>query len=460
MKHGILALLLLATAMQLTSCDEDTFSSSPMHQPYFTADTLAFDTLISTIPSSTKSITLHNPTSEDLLIGRIYLNSGGASGFRINVDGHPGTDFRDIELWARDSLYIFVEASLPETGNALPQPVNDEIIVETNGVRQILTLHAHAQDAHLWYGRTLAQDTTLTQGKPWVIYDSLVVAEGVRLTCMPGVRMLFHAGSELKVRGTLRCEGNARNPIVFRGDRTDRLFSYLPYDRTPGLWQGIRFFSSSMDNLLDGIDLHSAIIGVCGDSAAATATPRLLIHNSRIHNSSQTALFLEGMQAEITNSLITNSANNLVYLRNGDYRFTHCSLLNFYAFSARGGSIVLGDASDSLRIRLINCLLSGKKNTSPQQVITMEEKGITLTGNEERIRVEHATSISDRTNYLNLNKDGDFVYDFRPTTDNLGINTLFTSESQAAAAALPFDLNGISRVIDEAPDAGCYEYKE
>ncbi len=63
-----------------------------------------------------------------------------------------------------------------------------------------------------------------------------------------------------------KAAGTAEKPVTMRGDRIDRMFDYLPYDRTPGQWQGIRLREASADNELKYTDLHSAYHGIVVDS--------------------------------------------------------------------------------------------------------------------------------------------------------------------------------------------------
>ncbi|MGI6219969.1 MAG: hypothetical protein ACOYJE_08980 [Bacteroidaceae bacterium] len=473
-----LGLLLFAGA-----CSDEDFSTSPADQPFFMADTLFFDTLISTVPSSTRQIVLYNPNDKDLRIERIALRSQGSSGFMINVDGQPGNDaegnyqeISDVEIWRQDSLYILVEARLPEQGASTPQHVTDEIIVQTNGETRSIVLSAYAQDALILHGHTISQDTVLSAGKPLVVYDSLVVPAGVTLTCQAGARLMFHNGAGLSVHGTLITEGTATQPVVFRSDRMDRLFSYLPYDNTPGLWEGIHFHPESEGNVLAFADIHSANTAVLCSPSADRSQQKLVLYSTRIHNSAYNALQLWQCNVEATNCLFSNSGQELVSLTGTEARFVHCSLLNFYPFAAHDDALLRAysdqaeegngnndpaSTADTTRVWLLNCLLSGKENSTPDHsALTAEEKGLYIAGDEATVFIEHATAISDNEHYVNLNERGDYQYDFHPTAENLGVNALTSPEAQETAQGVPQDLDGNSRIQDGAPDAGCYEYQQ
>lgn len=433
----------------LAGCSDDDFSTSSSDQPNFSRDTLSFDTVITTVGSSTRQVMLYNRGDKPLMISSISLASGGTSGFMVNVDGSPGTEFQEVELRKKDSLYIFVEVKLPEQHSNEPQLVKDDLFVVTNGITQRLVLTAYGQDAVMMRGRTFEQDTTLRAGKPLVVYDSLCVAEGVTLTCEAGARLIFHSGAQLKVRGRLVANGTYQQKVIFRGDRMDRLFSYLPYDLTPGQWEGIRFYPTSFGNKLTGVDIHSVNTAVVCDSTDRNEL-KLSLLNSVIQNAADYGLLFRSCRVEVLNSLIINSGRNLVYLRDGDYCFLQTTIVNKYAFSARQGTTVYvssafkeGGGIDSTRVSFINCIVPPRDKS-------------TIGGNDKGIVLSYHSCVNDEENYVYLNKKGDYRYNFHPTLKNACINVA----DPYYAYQLPLDFNGYSRLSDGYPDAGCYEYRE
>ncbi len=435
----------------LAGCNDDDFSTSSSDQPRFSQDTLSFDTVITTVGSSTKRVLLYNRGDKPLLISSIYLGSGGTSGFMINVDGSPGAEFSDVELDKKDSLYIFAEVKLPLQQSDTPQEVKDDLYVVTNGVTQRMVLTAYGQDAVMMTGRTLSQDTVITAGKPLVIYDSLCVAEGVTLTCLAGARLMFHSGAQLKVKGTLITHGATNQKVIFRGDRTDRLFSYLPYDRTPGQWEGIRFYRSSTGNQLTGVDIHSANTALICDSTGLDVLKLTLLH-SIVNNSADYNLKCHTSRVEILNSLLVNTGRNTVYLADGDYTFLQTTIVNYYQFGKAPGTASAtllvssnyedGERTPHTRVSFTNC------------IVPLADEAI-LHGNKDGITLTYHSCVNDEKNYVNLNNNGDYWYDFRPTAKNACLD----AADPHYAYELPLDLDGYPRFSDNAPDAGCYEYR-
>jgi len=456
-KLPFIALFTFLLVGMFASCDDENFSTSSSDQPFFSADTLSFDTLVTTIGSSTKKVMLRNPSKKSLHITSLTLKGGAASGFRLNCDGQAGTEFTNLELMNGDSMYLFVEVTVPEQNSVVPQLIEDEIEILTNGVTQRLVLQAVGQDAQIMRGRILTSDTTFTSGKPILIYDSLYVSQGATLTCLEGTRLLFHNKAGLKVAGTLVTEGSADQRVEFRGDRFDNLFSYLPYDRTPGLWEGIHFLPSSVNNVLAGANVHSAINGIVMDAPSdytvdapfQTDVPfRLRILNSIVHNSSANGLNLSGSKVEILNSQLTNAGTDVALLTNGNYRLLHCTILNEYAFALQNGYPIhiKGTVSGivATRVTLQNCLYAdAKKSFSFSDSGTYE------------LVTEGCAADADDQHYLNINTDKKYHYDFRPTVGNTGVGAGVSEW----ADEVPFDLSGLSRP-STAADAGCLQHAE
>ena len=162
--------------LSLAACDDmDDYSSDPKHTLWFSQDTLRMDTVLTGIPTSTRQLKVYNPHKKALLISSIILADAGKSGFRINVDGIRGDQFSDIEIAGEDSLYIFVEATLPQQDNADIRLIKDSILFQLNGIRQEVKLRAYAQDAFTFRGKVIEKDTLIASQRPILIYDSISV---------------------------------------------------------------------------------------------------------------------------------------------------------------------------------------------------------------------------------------------------------------------------------------------
>ena len=114
----------------------------------FSTDTLLFDTLFTTIGSTTKYFKIYNPNNGKINITSIHLAQGTNSPFRINVNGDAGVLFENTELEENDSLFIFVEVTIDPNNTNNPLIIEDSIIFLTNGNLQKVVLNAWGQDAY------------------------------------------------------------------------------------------------------------------------------------------------------------------------------------------------------------------------------------------------------------------------------------------------------------------------
>jgi hypothetical protein len=89
---------------------------------------LVLDTVYNQVRSETYAVKIYNTENKDITIPRIYLEGGAASPYRINVDGKPGTEFTNVPLRKKDSLYVFVE--IPQA-NATEAIAEDRVQIET-----------------------------------------------------------------------------------------------------------------------------------------------------------------------------------------------------------------------------------------------------------------------------------------------------------------------------------------
>ena len=191
MKRLTITLFILATLLlnMLPACDglDDHYSTNPTYRLSFSTDTLAFDTIFSTIGSTTRQFMIYNKNSEPLSIESIMLASGEATGFRMNVDGRKGSSFNNVGILANDSMYVFVEVTVDPNGGNQPLLIQDSVLFTVNGIRQSVLLEAYGQDVNLYKGGvTITKDSILTANRPYLIYDSLVIAKGVSLNIEKG----------------------------------------------------------------------------------------------------------------------------------------------------------------------------------------------------------------------------------------------------------------------------------
>ena len=168
-----LSVALLLLALLAGACtDYESFTQNASAHLEFSADTIAFDTIVSTVPSTTKTLTVYNRNSSGLRISSVQLADGASSHFRVNVDGEwlsqgKGEDFR---VYRKDSIIVRIEVTVPEVGTNEIGTIQDILYFQLeSGNRQEVLLTAGAIDAYMVHGMIIHQDSTLLTDKPYLI---------------------------------------------------------------------------------------------------------------------------------------------------------------------------------------------------------------------------------------------------------------------------------------------------
>ncbi len=461
----------------LVACDEEAgFSVNPSLRLSFSRDTITFDTIFTTVGSPTAGLLVHNYNRESLRIRNVMLGSGGQSGFNVLVDGQYGTNINDIEVRAKDSIFVYASVRLESNGADVPLQVKDSLLFTLeSGVQQKVMLLAYGRDVTFLRAENVAADRTIGKGH-YVIYDSLTVAPGATLTLAEGATLYFHDRAFLKVEGRLVAAGSKERPIIMRGDRTDNMFSYLPYDRVPGQWGGVVFTSTSNENVLSHCDIHSARYGVRVEQGD-TAAQRITIESSKLYNFDGNALELNMAHATVSNSLIANAQGNCVKVVGGDVSFVHCTIANFYVWKERDVALALynnadGEPAPLRRALFANCMITGSRSDEVMGYLTdlgdtipggsnyrFENSFVNTVAEGDTCFVDVTFDVQESSSFaagnFKLIDHETFNYDFHLTGESLARGRA----SESYLEALPYDLDGVPREAG-AVDAGCYQFVE
>lgn len=334
----ITILLSLLTLLFFGSCIEDGVSTSSSDQPVFSVDTLRLTDSFTGSTTPTGRFIVHNNHDKIISIGSISLRDKDQGIFRLNVDGISGKEFQNVEIRPNDSIFVFVEAKLPVNGVDNPVVIENILDFSTQGVTRSVVLSVKGQDAVDIKGVTLTENTLWTDAKPYHIYDSLVVAEGVSLNLTPGTRLAFHDKAYMKIYGTLKSEGTAQSPVEFTGDRTGFVASNIPYEIMSGQWEGIFFAPTSKDNVMRFTSVRNYSNGVVLDNVVSS--PALTVIASQLRNSKGYVMASLNSDVEIYASELAEASEGILYLEGGRHVINHCTIANYYLFSALGGPAV------------------------------------------------------------------------------------------------------------------------
>ena len=488
--------------LSVSSCRKD-FSTIPSFgELEFSKDTVFLDTIFTNIGSATYNLKVYNRSNDDITIPNITLERGTVSNYRLNVDGIPGKSFQNIDILAKDSIFIFVETTIDIA--SVSNPLYTDRILFDNGMnQQDVKLVTLVQDANFIFpgrdpftlkidsltldgeattikGRFLTNDElTFTNTKPTVIYGYAAVSSNNTLTIPPGAKVYFHDNSGLIIDtdASLKVNGTLNDKVIFEGDRLENSFSSLP-----GQWGTIWLRAGSKGNVINHAEIKNGIIGILVDSISSASTPTLTLKNSEIINHSNFGVLARETSIHGENVVIGNSGEaSLACIIGGSYNFTHSTFANYwsngirslpsvlinnyYTYTNASGQEII-ETRDLITANFTNCIIDGNNNIEflPDKaeggVFNFKLTNSLVKFSDVNNALEGVTEIDfDNPNlYENILLNG--VTHFRNPSNN---DYIIGQDSQAinfgnisGATLVPADILGIIRT--DSPDAGAYQH--
>ncbi len=434
----------------------------------FSSDTITFDTLFTSIGSPTKNLRVTNQTNQNITISSIRLAGGNQSGFRLNVNGEASNDNYNIQIAPRDSIFIFIEATLGKTGNSSPLITEDSIIFRINNIEQKVTLMAWGQDFVL-VKSDLIKTATWTKDRPYLVYNEVLVDSNQTLTIEPGAMIYFHKNAGLMVKGTLKVLGTPEEPVEFKGDRLEPSFSEIADQ-----WNGIILYSGSHNNKINYAKIKNANIGLQVGTIEHTGFASVELSNTRIENMSWSGIWAMKSKILAYNCVISNVRYyNTALLLGGDYQFYHTTFANYYNNFASGirttETLVVSNYLVDLKsgVRYVgdlkaatfgNCIITG--NRVNELLISMDKKGETnYLFDRSLIQVSDTFKIAETNRFVEIIRNVNPRFK-SPYKGNFELDTLSISKDYGRisyAKSYPRDFKNDSRLDDDGPDLGAYE---
>ncbi|MGM9476192.1 hypothetical protein ACS5PU_07170 [Pedobacter sp. GSP4] len=321
---------------------------------------LLFDTIFTAVGSVTKRVKIGNKNSRAVKLSEIRLSGGSNSAFSININGENTLQKNDLILNGHDSLNIFVKVTINPNTENLAFLVQDSIILNTNGNRQVIHLMAYGQNATFINQPVISSNTIWNNALPYIVNGSLTVKNGASLTIQPGTKVYFHKDANLNIEGQLIVNGTYNAPVLFCSDRLETIYS-----NEPGQWKGI-FLKRNGNGIIRSAVIKNASVGITSDSLSANAGPKLILNGTTIKNM-QVAAYI-GYHSELLafNNLMYNCGNYLIYaVGGGNYNLKQNTFAGYNLnFPRKTASLSFSDylsasAYNKLKIDLTNNLIWG-----------------------------------------------------------------------------------------------------
>ena len=504
LKATILSFIILLVLWG-SSCRKD-FEYAPSNGHLsFSKDTVYLDTIFSHIGSSTYSLKVYNTTKDDIIIPSIALRNGENSYYRLNVDGKAGKIFKDVALYAEDSLYVFIETNVTLSPNnpqllytdaiqfdddiylqevELVTLIKDAIFLYPNnngdGTKERIKLYTQEDGSEVMVEGFDLEDEQLhfNNSKPYVIYGYATIPESKKLIIDAGARVHFHNSSGLLVKpdASILINGEFSNDqevlegeVIFEGDRLEPSFS-----DSPGQWGTVFISKGSLNNTIDHLTIKNAEIGIYVEGNIEIEESTLDITNSQIHNSSLYNLWAKSANIKAKNVLLGNAGSSSLKCDfGGRYEFIHATISNYWTKGFRSGRALslsnygnteLSSGIDLIRADFRNCIIDG--NAMSELTFSSNRENI-FQYSFENCSIKFSISDSAYPNNSFYNFDGPAFENiilnanldyFSPTTNDfrIGLDSEVKNKgSMVFAQQVPFDLLNKERI--SSPDLGVYQ---
>lgn len=384
-------LFVVALLVSVSSCRNDfDFEPSTVNLE-FSRDTVYLDTVFSRIGSSTYTLKVYNRSDNNIKIPKIRLGEGENSKYRLMVDGMYGKTFNNVEMLARDSMFIFVETTInyddytnSETTFLYTDKIEFESVTHTQKVELVtlvqdaVFLYPHRDEDGFYEELKIGSDTirgffldendpihgnelVWTNQKPYVIYGYAAVPSGKTLEVQEGAKVHFHDSSGIIVahNASIQVNGTLENPVVFEGDRLEPFFSEIP-----GQWGTIWLTDGSVNNSFSNAVIKNSTIGLYVQVCS------LDLENVQIYNSSNFGIMATTATINGFNVVINNAGqSSLVCSIGGDYNFVHSTIANHWNRSHRSlPALILDNTYEMpegfipLNAHFENCIVYGSNN--------------------------------------------------------------------------------------------------
>ena len=501
-----IVLTFIAIIISICSCRSDFETIASSGKLEFSRDTIYLDTVFSNIGSSTYRLKVYNRSKSDITIPTIKLAKGLNSKYRMTVDGMLGTNgkiFNNVDVLAKDSLYIFIETTA-NIADANPTDFlyTDQIQFDGGQNLQSIELVTLIQDAVFLYPKRFVDGTIeklpigdqkiegfyldendpvngnelqFTKNKPYVIYGYAAVPSNKTATFEAGTKVYFHSNSGLivsnkasiKVNGLVSTTDKLENEVVFEGDRLEPNF-----ENVPGQWGTIWLTDGSTKNSFNHLTIKNATIGLLIQNNDGTTVS---IKNTQIYNSTNYGILAQTGKINGENIVINNAGlASLACNYGGSYKFTHSTFNNNWNSSQQVALSLsnyltgaIPEAKDLAEATFNNCIIYGSYSNE----MTLNKKtgaAFKYQFNNCLIKFDNTSSqfatnpdyqfTTDAVHYnaIILNKDPKF---FKTAQNKLNIDATSAAFAKGNSAYLiPTDVLGKMRTLP--PDLGAYQNME
>ncbi len=475
----------------LTQCRvDDNYFEGDTPQLRYSLDTLTFDTVFTSVGSTTKFLKIFNNEDQRVLIDKISLGDSFSTFFRLNVDGTAvQKEIEEVTILPNDSIYIFVETTIDPDQDISISPfiIENWLQIKTGNKTHQILLEAWGQNAN--YIPNIQGNSRISyyscdfgnwewnDPKPYVVYGSLIV-DSCNLIIPAGTKVYFHGGIAnndfgiyndglliIRSGARLMTFGSADDKVEFRTDRLEE-----EYQDIGGQWAGIILSAGSKNNQLTHTKLFNSIVGIRVDSSSSVT-----LNQCEIGHNSGNNILASHASVRADNCLFHNANDHgLLFFQGGDYTLNYCTVFNE---ASQKHALLMNNfrCTDPLcqeeillnvaQGNFTNCIFTGyNEDEIWLQDITKNQNGLfysfdhCMFSADELLDVENQPTLFENvTEGLNQQFEDTLFIDFE--SYDFHLDTFAVAIDMARTIMIDqTDLDGNMR--GSMPDLGCYEFQD
>lgn len=479
---GLSILIFDSCFNQIIRTDSDTFLE-------FSKDTLAFDTVFTSLGSATRRMKVYNPYNDAVVIEKVMLENLADDFFRLNIDGLAANVHENVEIAGGDSIYIFAEVTVDPDMPLSDSPfvVEDFIRFTINGNNQSVLLSAWGQNANYIpnsnnrggqalltcdFGQVVFDDP-----KPYVVYGVLLI-DSCELVIPAGTDVYVHGGVVntdngayndgiivVLENGRITVNGTVDEPVVIQGDRLEQ-----EYDDLPGQWAGIIVNDLSRNSVFKNTIVKNSIFGVRVDSLAEARFEQCQFYNQI--SSGIVGFHADEIYAE--NCLFYNAGGATVtFAYGGNFTLNYCTMASYDSggaalavsnFRCLEPTCLQGLLFNPVNLTMNNCIVIGDGQDEVIFNNRSEEEDFEYQLDHCIVQVDELLEVVDFANFFeNCNDCLNVGIQDTVFNDVLSFDFRLDTMSVALDRAIPImgvDVDIIGRSRNSVmPDPGCYEFE-
>lgn len=441
-------LIILFLSTLFLSCDNDEdFNHDPSFRLSFSKDSLSFDTIFSSLPSTTQQLKVYNTSSKSILIDEINLQNN-VNDYLLNINGIEGNSVKHIQIPANDSLFIFVKLIVEDRDEDNPYLLEDFIQFTFNSKIQRFLIKSWGQDI-IRFTENEIKSQVWTSKRPYFIEEALFLKQNSELTINEGAKVYFKKDAGLHLYGNLNIKGSFDKPVFFGSYRREEL-----YDNVPAQWNGLSFYSESKDNYISHLHLENAVKGLSLESEKNDN--KLEMEYSKLLNFSTTGIKINNFDLKMHDVIVSNCGEQAILLEgDGNFEFNHCNFVNQWQISFRDKPCLSNLSNNKNNLKIANSIIWGTRSNELEIGSDAIIRNCLIKLSEEK-----QNDLSTNFRSCIFNSDPEFIsvskhdYNFKENS------VLIDKALLDIANFYPVDFNGNSRISNAAPDIGSIEFIE